>query len=485
MQVDWAVVPPARVVAVTPDSHAEQAGLAAGDEIITVNGEDLRDVIRYQLQADEPTVELEVRRGGLERTVRVEKPPGAPLGLELASAVFDRVRTCDNHCPFCFIYQLPAGMRKSLSLKDDDYRLSFLYGNFTTLTRFTEADLERVITEKLSPLYVSIHATDPEVRTRLLRNRRGATSLRWLALLLDAGVEVHGQVVVCPGLNDGAILDDTMLGLLDRFPTLASVGVVPLGVSAHSREPELRPHTQLEAQRTLDTIDRWQERFVRAVGRRVVFASDEYYLLAGRPFPATEHYDGFPQHENGIGMARAFGDEVRAALGGDDGVGRRPRSGFFAWVDGAPAEGYRASRVDGYSAIPAVSGPAKHGPANARTIAIITGEMGAPVLAPFLDELADHAQAPVRLVPVANEFFGGNIGVTGLLTGADLVARLAGEPDTDRYLLPDVALSQGRFLDGLTLADLPRVVEAVPTDGQSLVRALRKAPIRISVAAGA
>jgi NifB/MoaA-like Fe-S oxidoreductase len=210
-----------------------------------------------------------------------------------------------------------------------------------------------------------------------------------------------------------------------------------------------------------------------------VFASDEYYLLAGRPFPATEHYDGFPQHENGIGMARAFGDEVRAALGGDDGVGRRPRSGFFAWVDGAPAEGYRAFRVDGQAAIPTARGAA-----NGRTIAIITGEMGAPVLAPFLDDLADHAKAPVRLVPVANQFFGGNIGVTGLLTGADLVARLAGEPDGDRYLLPDVALSQGRFLDGMTLAELPRVVEAVPTDGQSLVRALRKAPIRISIAAG-
>jgi putative radical SAM enzyme (TIGR03279 family) len=474
-------VPPARVVAVTPESHAAEAGLLAGDEIITVNGEDLRDVIRYQLQADEPTVELEVRRGGLERTIRVDKPAGAPLGLELASAVFDRVRTCDNHCPFCFIYQLPKGMRKSLSLKDDDYRLSFLYGNFTTLTRFTEADLERVVTEKLSPLYVSIHATDPDVRTRLLRNRRGATSLRWLALLLDAGVEVHGQVVVCPGLNDGAILDDTMLGVLDRFPALASVGVVPLGVSGHSREPELRPHTELEAAHTLDTIERWQQRFVRALGRRLVFASDEYYLLAGRPFPGTEHYEGFPQHENGIGMARAFADEVRAALGGDDGVGRRPRSGFFAWVDGAPAEGYRAERAGRATSV-TVDPSRPTGSAPGRTIAIITGEMGAPVLAPFLDDLADHAQAPVRLVPVANRFFGGNIGVSGLLTGADLSARLADEPEHDRYLLPDVVLSQGRFLDGMSLAELPRVVETVPTDGQSLVRALRKARLPINVA---
>jgi putative radical SAM enzyme (TIGR03279 family) len=453
------------------------AGLVAGDEIITVNGEDLRDVIRYQLQADEATVELEVRSGGLERTIRIEKAAGAPLGLELASAVFDRVRTCDNHCPFCFIYQLPKGMRKSLSIKDDDYRLSFLYGNFTTLTRFTEADLERVVTEKLSPLYVSIHATDPDVRTRLLRNRRGATSLRWLSLLLEAGVEVHGQVVVCPDLNDGAVLDDTLLGIADRFPTLASVGVVPLGVSAHSREPELRAHTTEEAEQTLDTIERWQDRFRAALGHRLVFASDEYYLLAGRAFPDAEHYEGFTQHENGIGMARAFTDDVRSALDGTDGIGRRPRSGFFAWVDGAPAEGYRAVRTGEVSVATARPSERDAG------IAIITGEMGEPVLAPLLDALAAHAQMPVRLLPVANRFFGGNIGVTGLLTGADLTVTLADQPAHDRYLLPDVALSQGRFLDGLSLADLPRVVEAVPTDGKSLVRALRKTRVPLSVVA--
>src|SRR3954467_8379561 len=229
-------MPTARVVAVAPGSPAAAAGLLPGDELLSLNGEAVRDVIRYQIQADEPRVELEVLRGGRERLVVVEKHAGAALGLELESAVFDRVRTCDNHCPFCFIYQLPKGMRKSLYLKDDDYRLSFLYGNFTTLARFTEADLERVVTEGLGPLYVSIHATDPEVRARLLRNRRGATSLRWLGALLDAGVDVHGQVVVCPGINDGAVLEDALVGVLDRSPELASLAVVPLGVSAHSHE---------------------------------------------------------------------------------------------------------------------------------------------------------------------------------------------------------------------------------------------------------
>jgi putative radical SAM enzyme (TIGR03279 family) len=274
-------MPAARVLAVAPESPAARAGVLAGDEVLTLNGEVLRDVIRYQVQADDPLVDVELRRGGLERQVRVEKGAGVPLGLELESAVFDRVRTCDNHCPFCFIYQLPKGMRRSLYLKDDDYRLSFLYGNFTTLTRFTEADLERVVTEGLGPLYVSIHATDPEVRAQLLRNRRGATSLRWLAALLDAGVTVHGQIVVCPGVNDGDVLEDTLLGILDRFPRLETAGIVPLGVSGFNREPDMRPHTRAEAAAVLDT-GRWQSRFQSR--RRLSSCGGEYHLMAGRPF---------------------------------------------------------------------------------------------------------------------------------------------------------------------------------------------------------
>src|SRR5213080_1714886 len=250
-------MPTARVVAVAPGSPAAAAGLLPGDELLTLNGEMVRDVIRYQIQADEPRVELEVRRGGLEQLVLVEKAAGAPLGLDLASAVFDRVRTCDNHCPFCFIYQLPPGMRKSLYLKDDDYRLSFLYGNFTTLTRFTEADLERVVTERLSPLNVSIHATDPDVRASMLRNRRGATSLRWLRALLDNDIEVHGQVVVCPGINDGDVLADTLAGVLDLYPDLTSLAVVPLGVSQYTTEPAMRPHTQAEAEAVVDIVEDW------------------------------------------------------------------------------------------------------------------------------------------------------------------------------------------------------------------------------------
>ncbi|HEX7167252.1 MAG TPA: DUF512 domain-containing protein [Acidimicrobiales bacterium] len=415
--------------------------------------------MQYRLLADEPDLELVVTRGGLELALALEKDAGAPVGIEVSSAVFDRIRTCDNHCEFCFIYQLPPGMRKSLYLKDDDYRLSFLYGNFTTLTRFTEADLERVVTERLSPLFVSIHATDPDVRTRMLRNRRGATSLRWLRALLDHGIEVHGQVVVCPGVNDGAVLEDTLCGVLDEYPALATVCVVPLGVSRHSNEPAMRPHTVDEAATVVRTVERWQSTYLTALGRRMVFAADEYYLMANLPFPAPEAYEGFPQHENGIGIARTFEAEFAGATDATTGV----RAGFFAWVEGAPAEGYRAERA------PQAAGTVALLPRRKAPVGILTGAYGARVLRPLVESLG---RDDVRVVEIDNTFFGGNIGVAGLLVGEDLRRVLAAQPEGHRYLLPDVCLSNGVFLDGTSPADLPRPVEIVKTDGHALREAL-------------
>jgi putative radical SAM enzyme (TIGR03279 family) len=454
-----------RVVSVAAASPAQRAHLQVGDELLAIDGRVPRDVIEYRLLVDEADPELEIRRGHEELSVVVAKGAGEALGAEVSSALFDRVRTCDNHCEFCFIYQLPKGMRKSLYLKDDDYRLSFLYGNFTTLTRFTELDLERVLSEGLSPLFVSIHSTDPPVRARMLRNERGATSLRWLRALLDGGIEVHGQVVVCPGVNDGEALETTLAGILDEYPDLATVACVPLGVSDYTTEPAMRMHTVDEANAVVDTVEQWQELALGALGRRLVYAADEYYLIAGRPFPATARYDGFPQHENGIGMARAFA----AAFGGDEGAAFGVKPGFFAWVDGAPAAGYRADRT----------GPdttRTSGPDGDRPVAVITGEYGAMVLGPLLAGLRSAPNTDIRLLPVANAFFGGNIAVTGLLTGVDIARRLAQEPVGDRYLLPDVCLSEGRFLDGMTPAELPRPVEVVPTDGLSLRRALEGPP---------
>jgi putative radical SAM enzyme (TIGR03279 family) len=444
-----------RIVAVTPGSPAALAGLTPGDEIVAMNGQAPRDVIEYQLLADEAELELDLRRGGLDVTALVDKATGDPLGIEVDSPVFDRVRTCDNHCEFCFIYQLPKGLRPSLYVKDDDYRLSFLYGNFTTLTRFTEADLERVVTERLSPLYVSIHATDPEVRARMLRNRRGASSLRWLRALLDHGIEVHGQVVVCPGVNDGAVLDDTLTGVLDEYPALSTVAVVPLGVSRFTTEPAMRVHTREEAARVVEQVEQAQRAFLAALGRRVVYAADEYYLTAGAPMPEPAAYEGFPQHENGIGMARAFEAAFHRAASPIP-----VRSGFFASLEGAPAHGYREVRH--------AAADAKAGTDTGEPIVILTGEYGADVVRPLVADRHD-----VTVLPIRNEFFGGNIAVTGLLAGDDVARALAGQPANRRYLLPDVCLSKDTFIDGVSLDDLPIAVEVVATDGRSLREALR------------
>ncbi len=499
-----------RVKAVAEGSAAQRFGLRAGDELLAVNGCAPRDVIEYQQLVDESELSLDVRRDGVVLELEVHKHAGEPLGVQVDSALFDRVRTCDNHCEFCFIYQLPPGLRPSLYLKDDDYRLSFLYGNFTTLTRFTEADLERVVTERISPLNVSIHATDPDVRATMLRNRRGATSLRWLRALLDHGIEVHGQVVVCPDVNNGDVLEDTLAGVADEYPELASVCVVPLGVSRHTSEPRLRPHTQAEAAGVVEAVHQWQEINRRILGRRLVFASDEYYLLAGLEFPGPEAYEGFPMHEDGVGMATTLRMEFSGQT--SDPTGTRP--GFFAWVEGAPATGYRAPRSndptlagegdggDGRGApagggdggdgrgAPAGGGdggdgrgaPAGEGdgggqrgapvglrPRKGAPVGVLTGQYGARVLAPLVASLE---RADVRVVPVENRFFGGTTAVAGLLVGEDVARTLAAQPEGHRYLLPDVCLSQGMFLDGARPADLPRAVEVVSTDGVALRRAL-------------
>ena len=418
-----------------------------------MDGQLPRDIIEYQLIADQSRLELEVIRGGLELSLVVERAAAEPLGIEVDAALFDRVRTCDNHCEFCFIHQLPKGMRRSLYTRDDDYRLSFLYGNFTTLTRFTEADLERVVTEGLSPLWVSIHATDPQVRARMLRNPRGAMSLRWLRALLDNGIEVHGQVVVCPGVNDAAILDDTLAGVLDRFPEIASVACVPLGVSRFNSEAAMRPHTPAQAEAVVDLVESWQDTFLVALGRRVVYAADEYYLLAGRSFPPMETYGDVAQHENGVGMAASF--QARYHGRGDAPAGGP--GGFFQSVDGAPAAGYRAPRGGTVTFRPRPDAP----------VTVITGVYGERVLRPLLP-------AEVDVMAVTNRFFGGNTAVAGLLTGADISDALAGADPMRRYLLPDVCLSGGRFLDGVAVEDLPVPVEVVASDGAALREALRE-----------
>jgi putative radical SAM enzyme (TIGR03279 family) len=443
----------ARISSISLDSPAASVDLAVGDELVSINGREPTDIIEYQQLVDADRVVLLIKREGetLSRKVIVEKDAGAPLGLSIDSAVFDRIRTCDNHCSFCFIYQLPKGLRRSLYVKDDDFRLSFLYGNYTTLTRFTEFDLERVIDERLSPLYVSIHTTNPELRAEMLRNPRGATSLRWLRELLHAGIEVHGQVVVCPGVNDGDELERTLDDALTMYPSLASLALVPVGVSDFSLEESMRPHTSDEARRVVGLAERFHD-LARDMGLHVsINASDEFYLVAGLTPPPASYFDSLDQAENGIGLVAAFRESFlhqtrMEPLG----------TGFFQSVDGAPAWGYRAARGSSRGT-------------TGRSVTILTGEYAAPILRGLLRDVG-HGDVEVRAVP--NTYFGGNIKVAGLLTGHDLTSALAEISHDSVVLIPDVCVNEGRFLDGMMLEELARSVRTVPTTGFDLRQVL-------------
>jgi putative radical SAM enzyme (TIGR03279 family) len=437
------------VLEVIPGTPAEVSGLAEGDELVTINGLVPNDVIEYQQLVDDANPVFRLRRKGEIVETVVIKEEGAPIGLRLGSSIFDRVQTCDNHCEFCFIYQLPPGMRQSLYLKDDDYRLSFLYGNFTTLTRFTELDLARVVEDKLGPLYVSIHATDPNIRAEMLRNRRGATSLRWLEALLASRITVHGQVVLCPGINNGDILERTLAEVLIRFPRLATLGIVPLGLSKYNTEPNLRVHTPQEAARDLEIVDFWRDASLELLGRRIFQASDELYVIAGREVPSTSSYEGFEQHENGIGMIRAFYDELDRLEHGSSSSSPIV-TGEWRSMPAAPAEGYRAPRHE------ARDPRAESGP-----LVVLTGAYGRKVLEPVRHRLEDLADREIRLLEVPNGFFGGNTAVAGLMVGEDIIETIKNDTGpVGAYVIPDVALSGDVFIDDISLASVASAAQA-------------------------
>jgi putative radical SAM enzyme (TIGR03279 family) len=440
----------AQISSISNDSPASRVDLSVGDELISINGREPTDIIEYQQLIDGDVVTLLVQRGdeALSRKVTIKKEVGQPLGLSIDSAVFDRIRTCDNHCSFCFIYQLPKGMRRSLYVKDDDFRLSFLYGNYTTLTRFTEFDLERVVDEGLSPLYVSIHSTNPELRAEMLRNPRGATSLRWLRELLRADIEVHAQVVVCPGVNDGAELERTLHDVISLYPELMTVALVPVGVSDFSLEETMRSHTVDEARHVVALAEKFQQLTLEVLGRVSVFASDEFYLVAGMTPPPATKFESLDQAENGIGLVAAFCESFAGGASME-----KLGTGFFQSVDGAPEWGYRAPKG------------ASDATETGDDVLVVTGEYATPILRELFDA---YGFSDVGILPVTNTYFGGNIKVAGLLTGQDLIRALADVDDSVVCLLPDVCLSEGRFLDGLTLEDLPHRVITVRTTGQDL-----------------
>jgi putative radical SAM enzyme (TIGR03279 family) len=424
------------VAAVRPGSDAARAGLRPHDRVLAVNGTGLRDAIDFQFHAADEVLRLDVEREGLRRPLTVVRARG-DLGVELVPPRPGDIATCANKCVFCFIHQLPKGMRKSLYVKDDDYRLSFLHGNYITLTDLDDAAFERIIEQRLSPLYVSVHATDPALRHRLLGSpRRSAEILPRLERLAKARIRVHAQIVLCPDLNDGAHLARTIEELAPLHPHVATTAIVPVGLTRHrQRLPSLRTLRADEAAALVDTVTAWQQRYAATVGSRFVFLADEIYLLAERPLPASAAYEGFPVIEDGIGLIRRFEDGWRASL-----VRRRAR------------------RVR-------------------RDVTLVTGEMFAPRLGRLVATLDDAPRASVAAVP--NDFFGRGIGVTGLLTGVDIQRHLAARGTLgDAVLVPSVTVRDGDgvFLDDMTPGDLARdlgvPVELVAPEPSALLDAL-------------
>jgi putative radical SAM enzyme (TIGR03279 family) len=485
------------VTAVADGSVAQLHGLSVGDHVVSINGIAPRDLIEWQSLVSDYPLEMVVLRGNQEIILTIESGLGSetalPFGADVHSALFDRIQTCDNHCEFCFIYQLPKGMRRSLYLKDDDYRLSFLYGNFTTLTRFTEADLERVVAQNLSPLYVSVHAADPRTRAEMLRNDRGGVSLRWLRQLLNHGVDVRAQIVLCPGVNDGQVLEHTLGVLLDEMPEITSIAVVPLGLSKHNTESRMRVHTPAEAREAIEIIEKWQQRFEQCLSRSVVHAADELYLVANRTIPQAVAYGEFEMLEDGVGLVRQFvdtfhvGNEVNSSQ--DSLVVRE--GGFFASVDKEAMNDQGVHQVESHTQYVRAINPAIDTSLRARkalvpdvsssearvtfsptrrqseSLGVLTGSYGAQIISPLL---ASYPGDLVHVHEIRNEYFGGNTKVAGLLTYEDIERHLQTLPNNRMYLLPDVCLNEGRFLDGKTIQDLQSVrhVKVIPSSGGAL-----------------
>lgn len=430
------------VAAVAPRGAADRAGLRAGDRILAINGAPLRDVIDFHFQAGEERLRLGVEREGRTHTLHLTRRPTG-LGLELEAPRPAEIATCANKCVFCFIHQLPKGMRKSLYVKDDDFRLSFLHGNYITLTDLDEAELERIEAQRLSPLYVSVHATDPDLRHALLGQPRVRRELLpVMERLAKAGIAMHAQIVLCPGWNDGAQLERTVHELARLHPAVPTVAVVPVGLTRHrERLPDLRAVTVEEAGGLVRTIEVWQAAFQASLGTRFVWAADELYLQSGLPLPPSRAYEGFAVAEDGIGLVRRFEDAFARAIARPPAPLRRPRR-----------------------------------------VTVVTGEMFAPRMRALLDRLAVDGLT-VSLAPIANDFFGRGIGVVGLLTGRDIQVQLAQTACGtrglgDEVLLPAVTLRDGAgvFLDDLTPADLSDSLGApvtpVEPDAAALLAAL-------------
>lgn len=419
---------------------ADQLELEPGDRLISINGCKIEDVFDYQyLTQDEYLLVLVEKVNGEEWELEIEKDFDADLGIEFENGLMDDYKSCSNKCMFCFIDQMPKGMRKTLYFKDDDSRLSFLQGNYVTLTNMKDKDIERIIHYHLAPINISVHTTNPKLRCKMLHNRFAGDALKKIRRLSDAGIEMNGQIVLCKGVNDGEELERTIRDLTAYIPNMLSVSVVPVGLTKY-REGlyPLKPFEEEDAREVLACIHRWQDYCMERFGIHFVHAGDEWYLLAKEELPPKERYDGYIQLENGVGMITLLRDEFAEALEQIEGDGALKR---------------RVTIATGYSA------------------------------APILEELAERLKekfpgVAVEVAAIRNDFFGERITVSGLLTGQDLIAQLRDRDLGDALLLPCSLLRSGEevLLDDVTLTDLKRTlqvgIDIVKSSGQDLLLAM-------------
>ena len=417
-----ASVQPAKISRVLPDSIAEEIGFEPGDAIISINGTRPRDLIDYQFLCADEYLDLEVRdAAGKTHQLEIEKDYDSDLGLEFETALFDGLIQCNNRCPFCFIDQQPPGKRESLYLKDDDYRLSFLYGSYLTLTNLTDKEWQRIEQMRISPLYVSVHATEAEVRTRLLKNPRAGQIMSQLQWFQDRRLQIHAQVVVCPGINDGVHLERTLLDLASfhhqDLPAVASVAVVPVGLTRfRPLEDELIPVSQEKAAEVIAQVQAIQIQFQQQFGSNVVWLADEWFLIARQDLPPESHYEDYPQIGNGVGSIRLFIKEFQSI-----------------------AQQMLPSHID-----------------KPRCFTWVVGNAVEQAFQPLVQQLNQVEGLTVNLAAVRSEYWGQEITVTGLLTGQDLLAGLAGQDLGDGILLPALMLKhdETKFLDDMTVAEV-------------------------------
>lgn len=426
------------IAAVEPGSAAEALEIEAGDRLLLVNGNEVEDVFDYRYQVNSEKVLLLIRKkNGEEWELEIENGCEDP-GLVFENGLMSEYRSCSNGCIFCFIDQMPKGMRDTLYFKDDDSRLSFLQGNYITLTNMKEEDIDHIIRYRMEPINISVHTTNPSLRVRMLHNRFAGEKLRFLDRLYEAGIEMNGQIVLCKGWNDGKELERTLRDLLRYAPVMRSVSVVPVGLTDYREK--LCPLELLgreDAARTIEIIERCQEQAIRQYGIHFAHASDELYLTAGRALPETDRYDGYLQLENGVGMLRLLTEEVKEALTRVRPLGIR------------------------------------------ETISSISGLLAAPSIQKEMDRIASvMPEKRLLLYPVTNHFFGERITVTGLLTGQDILQELSGKELGDRLLLPQNIFRSGEetLLDDKTRSDLERELGVrcviLGSSGEDLVNAI-------------